>query len=99
MLAPLPVRHWIIRPAQSLGRRPKDTTPSRALQRKGARREARPTYPEYGTLRVEIGLAEMLQDGVIMDVVHAEQAHRGGGWRVREEDVPSVTFSAQDVEA
>lgn len=41
----------------------------------------------------------MLQDGVIMDVVHAEQAHRGGGWRVREEDVPSVMFSAQDVEA
>src|SRR6187200_3379503 len=30
--------------------------------------------PEYGTLRVKTGLAEMLKGGVIMDVVDAEQA-------------------------
>jgi pyridoxal 5'-phosphate synthase pdxS subunit len=30
--------------------------------------------PEYGTLRVKTGLAEMLKGGVIMDVVNAEQA-------------------------
>ena len=29
---------------------------------------------EYGTMRVKIGLAEMLKGGVIMDVVDAEQA-------------------------
>src|SRR3989449_6089808 len=29
---------------------------------------------EYGTMRVKSGLAEMLKDGVIMDVVNAEQA-------------------------
>src|SRR6476646_6378193 len=30
--------------------------------------------PEYGTVRVKTGLAEMLKGGVIMDVVDAEQA-------------------------
>ena len=30
--------------------------------------------PEYGTLRVKTGLAEMLKGGVIMDVVDADQA-------------------------
>src|ERR1051326_8890377 len=29
---------------------------------------------EYGTMRVKLGLAEMLKGGVIMDVVDAEQA-------------------------